>query len=105
LFEKENQGNSDLVEKAGDDGNEALKIAGDTGYIWAKADALELLCSYHQARAKLSGFNAEDEKESARRYAKEAAAIKKGLLLTEKQMQEIKAQAKEEFEKQTEGWD
>ncbi len=103
-FQKENRDNLDLIEKAGDDGNEALKIAEHTGYIWAKADALELLCSYHQARAKLSGFNTEDEKESARRYAKETKAIKKGLFLTDKQMEEIKAKARKEFEKQTSGW-
>jgi len=96
---------SDLVEKAGDDGNEALKIAEQTGYIWAKVDALELLCAYHQARAKLSEFSTEDEKEAAQRYAKEAAALKKGLFLTEKKMEKIKAQAKKEFEKQTAGWD
>lgn len=104
-FQKENRENLDLVEKAGDDSSEALKIADDTGYIWAKVDALELLCLYHQARAKLSGFNTEDEKESARRYAKEAKANKKGLFLTEKQMEEAKAKARKEFEKQTAGWD
>jgi tetratricopeptide (TPR) repeat protein len=103
-FQKENRKNLDLIEKAGDDGNEALKIAEQTGYAWAKLDALELLCSYHQTRAKLSGFNTEDEKESARRYAKEAKALKKGLFLTEKQMKEAKAKAKKEFEKQTAGW-
>ncbi|HUU53166.1 MAG TPA: SIR2 family protein [Candidatus Bathyarchaeia archaeon] len=104
-FQKENRDNLDLVEKAGDDGIEALKIAEQTGYIWAKVDALELLCSYHQARAKLSGFNTEDEKESVRRYEKEAKANKKGLFLTEKQMEEAKAKARKEFEKQTAGWD
>lgn len=104
-FQKENQENLDLIEKAGDDGSEALRIAEQTGYIWAKVDALELLCSYHQARAKLSGFNTEDEKESARRYEKEAKATKKGLFLTEKQMEEAKAKARKEFEKQTAGWD
>ncbi len=45
------------------------------------------------------------EKEFAQRYTKEAAEIKQGLFLTEKQMQELKAQAKKEFEKQTAGWD
>ena len=104
-FQKENQESTDLVEKAGDDGSEALKIAEQTGYIWAKVDALELLCSYHQARAKLSKFNTEDEKDSARRYEKEAKDIKKGLFLTEKQMQEAKAKARKEFEKQTARWD
>lgn len=104
-FQKENQENLDLVEKAGDDGNEALKIAEHTGYIWAKVDALELLCLYHQKRAKLSHFNTEEEKESAQRYAREATDIKKGLFLTEKQMEEIIAQARKEFEKQTAGWD
>jgi tetratricopeptide (TPR) repeat protein len=104
-FHKENQENLDLVEKAGDDGNEALKIAEHTGYIWAKVDALALLHSYHQARTKLSNFNTEEEKESAQRYAKEATALKKGLFLTEKQMEEIKTQARKEFEKQTAGWD
>ena len=104
-FQKENQEDLDLVEKAGDDGDRALKIAEDTGYIWAKVDALELFCSYHQTKAKLPDFNKEDEKESARRYAKEAASIKKGLFLTEEQMKELKIQAKKEFEKQTADWD
>jgi hypothetical protein len=103
-FQKENQENPDLIEKAGDDGSEALKIAEQTGYIWAKVDALELLCSYHQTRAKLSQYNPEDEKESARRYEKEAKDIKKGLFLTEKQMEELKVEARKEFEKQTAGW-
>jgi hypothetical protein len=35
----------DLVEKADDDGDGALKIAEDTGYIWARVDALKLLRS------------------------------------------------------------
>jgi len=104
-FQKENHENPDLVEKAGDDGSEALKIAEQTGYIWAKVDALELLSSYHQARAKLPNFNTEDEKESARRYEKEAKDIKKGLFLTEKQMEELKIKARKEFEKQIAGWD
>jgi hypothetical protein len=104
-FQKENQEDLDLIEKAGDDGNQALKIAEQTGYVWAKVDALDLLCSYHKTRAKLPNANKEDEKESARSYAKEAAAIKKGLFLTEKQMEDAKARAKKEFEKQTAGWD
>jgi len=113
-FQKENENPSEgskpseglhLLEKAGDDGNEALKIAEQTGYAWAKVDALELLGSYHQARAKLSQYDAEQEQESARRYANEAAALKKGLYLTEKQMKELKAQAKKEFEKGTADWD
>jgi tetratricopeptide (TPR) repeat protein len=104
-FQKEHQKDKDLLEKAGDDGHEALRIAEDTGYIWAKVDALKLLGSYHQARARLSGFNAEDEKEAAQRHAKEAASLKTGLFLTEKQMQKLKAQARREFEKQIAGWD
>jgi tetratricopeptide (TPR) repeat protein len=103
-FQKENQADKDLVEKAGDDGDRALKIAEDTGYIWAKVDALKLLAAYHQTRAQLPEFDAEQEKESAQRYAKEADEIEKGLFLTEKQMQELKAQARKEFEKQTAGW-
>ncbi len=97
-FQKENPKKSDLVEKAGDDGKWALKIAEDTGYIWAKVDALELLCLYHQTRAKLSVCNSENEKESAQRYRKEAADLKKGLFLTKEQMEELKEQAKKEFE-------
>jgi hypothetical protein len=104
-FQKENRENLDLIEKAGDDGNDALKIAEETGYLWAKVDALELLSSYHQTRAKLSKFDTEEEKESARPYTKEAKALKKGLFLTEKQMKELKAKARKEFEKQTADWD
>jgi tetratricopeptide (TPR) repeat protein len=95
----------DLLEKAGDDGNEALKIAEQTGYIWAKVEALELLASYHKTRGALPGFNSQEEKDFARRYAKEAASIKAGLFLTEKQMEELKAQARKEFEKQVAGWE
>lgn len=104
-YQKENQENLDLVEKAGDDGNHALKIAIDTGYIWARVDALELLNTYHQTRARLPKSNTVEEKEAAQRYKQEAAAIKKGLFLTEKQMEAAKARAKKEFEKQTAGWD
>jgi hypothetical protein len=94
-----------LLEKAGDDGLEALKIAEQTGYVWAKVEALELLASYHQKRTGLPGLNASDEKDQARRYADEAASLKKGLFLTEKQMEELKAEARKEFERQTAGWD
>ncbi len=104
-FQKENQADEDLVEKAGDDGDRALKIAADTGYVWAKVDALKLLTAYHQTRAQLPEYDTEQEKELAQRYAKEAAEIEKGLFLTEKQMQELKAQARKEFEQQTAGWD
>ncbi|MCP4609357.1 MAG: hypothetical protein GY845_11655 [Planctomycetes bacterium] len=104
-FQKKNRENPDLIEKAGDDGSEALKIAADTGYIWAKVDAMELLSSYHEIRAKLSKFDTEEEKESAQRYAKEAKAHKKNLFLTDKQMEKAKAKARNEFEKQTAGWD
>lgn len=104
-FQKENQKDKDLLEKAGDDGYEALRIAEQTGYIWAKVEALELLASYHQTRTSLPGFNSQDEKEFAQRYAKEAASIKAGLFLTEKQMEELKVQARKEFEKQVAGWE
>jgi len=104
-FQEENQQNNDLLEKAGDDGREALKIAEQTSYIWAKVEALELLASYYQTRARLPASNAESEKEFAQRYVKEAASLKAGLSLTEKQMQELKAQARKEFDRQTSGWD
>ena len=104
-FQKENQQEFDLVEKAGDDGENALEIAEETGYIWAKTEALELLSAYHQTKAAFSQFKTEQEKESAARYAKQAADIKKDLFLTEEQMKELNIKAKEEFEKQTAGWD
>lgn len=94
----------DLLEKAGDDGTEALKIAEQTRYIWAKVEALELVASYHQTRASL-GLNSQEEKDFAQRYAKEAASIKAELILTEKQMEELKVQARKEFEKQVAGWE
>ncbi|RIK69169.1 hypothetical protein DCC62_23910 [candidate division KSB1 bacterium] len=96
---------SDLLEQAGDDAYETLKIAEQTGYIWPKVEALELLAAYHQTRAALSGFNSQDEKDKAQSYAHEAASIKKGLLLTEEQMQELKTQARQEFEKQIAEWE
>lgn len=95
---------SDLLEQAGDDAYETLKIAEQTGYIWPKVEALELLAAYHQTRTTLPGFKSQDEKDAAERYAKEAESIKKGLFLTEEQMQELKVKAREEFEKQTAGW-
>jgi hypothetical protein len=98
-YQKENRQNNDLLEKAGDDGHEALKIAEQTGYIWAKVEALELLAFYHQIRAALSGVNLQEEKESARRYANEAGGLKDGLFLTEEQMEELKDQARDEFER------
>ena len=104
-FRKENQADKDLVEKASDDALNALKIAEDTGYVWAKADALKLLDSYHEAKAKLPKAHKGEEKESAQRYKKEAAAMEKDLFLTEKQMEELKVEAKKEFEKQTAGWE
>ena len=88
-----------------DDGQNALKIADDTGYVWANVDSLKLLASYHETRAKLPKANKAEEKESAQRYAKEAAKIERDLFLTEKQMSELKVKAKKEFEKQTAGWE
>jgi hypothetical protein len=76
-----------------------LKIAEQTGYIWPKVEALELLAAYHQTRATFPVFKSQDEKDAAERYAKEAESIKKGLFLTEEQMQKLKAQARKEFEK------
>lgn len=104
-FQKENQQDDDLLEGAGDDGYEALKLAEQIDYIWAKVEALELLASYHQARSSLPGFNAEYERNFAQPYANEVASLKAGLFLTEKQMQELKAQAQTESERQTLGWD
>lgn len=98
-YQKENLRNNDLLEKAADDGHEALKIAGQTGYVWAKVEALELLASYHQIRATLSSFNLQEEKDAARRYAEEAGSLKEGLFLTVEQMEELKKKAREEFER------
>jgi hypothetical protein len=104
-FEKEDRKDSNLLEKAGDDAHEALDIADDTGYIWAKVEALELLAAYHLARAKLPPLNTDKEKEHTRHYAEEAVSFEAGLFLTEEQMEKQKAQAREEFEKQVAGWD
>ncbi len=104
-FQKEDQQDNDVLEKAGDDGNEALRIAEDTGYVWARVEALEVLAAYHQARAALPAVNKADEKESARRYAEEAKSLKSGLFLTSAQMEALKAQARKTFEEQTAGWD
>jgi hypothetical protein len=104
-FQKENQSDQNLLEKAGDDALETLKIAEQTGYVWPKVEALELLAAYHKTRAGLSGFNKQDERDSQKRYATEAESIKKGLYLTEAQMEELAAQARKEFEQQTAGWE
>jgi len=103
-FQKEECRDKELLEKAGDDGYEALKIAEQTGYVWPKVEALELLARYHQARAEVPDYNPSDEKEQAVRRAKEAKSIKAGLMLTEDQMKKIKVQAREEFTKMTAGW-
>jgi len=97
-FHTEGQKDKDLVEKAGDDGNESLKIAEQTGYIWAKVEALELLDSYHKTRATLSGFDPQKEKDLAKSYAKETESLKNKLMLTEEQMQALKIQAQHEFQ-------
>jgi hypothetical protein len=93
------------LEKAGDDGRRALEIAENTGYIWAKVDAIKLLSSYHQTRERIPDIDKEKEKEFAQRHSKEAAEIEKGLYLTEKEMEELKEQARKEFEEQTKDWD
>ena len=103
-FQKEDQQDNDVLEKAGDDENEALRIAEDTGYVWARVEALEVLAAYHQARAALPALNKADENESARRYAEEEASLKSGLFLTSAQMKALKAQARQAFEEQTAGW-
>jgi tetratricopeptide (TPR) repeat protein len=103
-FEKENQKDSDLLEKAGDDANDALKIADQTGYVWPKVEALELLANYHKVRSALPAFNSQDENDLALRHTKEVASLKAGLFLTEEQMQQLKTQARLEFEKQTASW-
>jgi hypothetical protein len=91
--------------RPGDDGHDALTIADDTGYIWAKIEALELLVSYHKTKATLPDSNKEAEKELSDRYSKEAASLQDGLYLTEEQMKDLKIQARKEFETQTAGWD
>jgi tetratricopeptide (TPR) repeat protein len=103
-FNKENPKDINLVEKAGDNGKEALRIADNTGYIWVKVDALKLLASYHQTRAQLPDFDKGKELEFTQRFLNEASSIEKGLYLTEEQMKESIKQASREFEKQTEGW-
>jgi len=98
-FKKENRQNKDVLENAGDDGSDALRIAGQTGYVWARVEALELLASYHYARASLPCFNPEDEKESAQRYEREALSLRDKLFLTEEQVEELQDRARKEFEK------
>ena len=80
-------------------------IAEQTGYIWPKVEALELLVTHHQTRAALPGLNNQDERDLQKRYAKEAESIKRGLYLTEAQMEKLKVQARKEFEQQTAGWE
>jgi hypothetical protein len=104
-FKQEGKKDTEVLERAGDDGREALTIADDTGYIWAKIEALELLASYHQTKATLPGTDTEDETEQAQRYAREAASLQEGLYLTEEQMEQLKAQARKEFETQIADWD
>jgi hypothetical protein len=104
-FQKEGKSDRDLLEKAGDDASEALKIAEQTGYAWAKLDALEFLSSCYQIRSSLSGFNSQDEREISERHAKETKSLKQGLFLTQEQIEELKSQARKEFETQIAGWE
>ena len=104
-FKNEGKTDRELVEKAGDDGRIALKIAEDTGYVWAKLDALKLLGSYHELRAELDKSKKQQEIESAQQYAKEADDLEKSLMLTEEEMKELEEQAKATFEEQTSDWE
>ncbi len=104
-FRQEGHNDPNLVEKAGDDGEEARRIAADTGYIWANIAALELLASYHRERATWPTANAADEHDLARRYAQEAASLQTDLWLTDEQMQRLEAQARDTFAQQVAGWD
>ncbi len=103
-FKQEGEKDTELLERAGDDGHDALNIADDTGYIWAKIEALELLSSYHQTKATLPDSATEVEKEQYQRYSKEAASLQENLYLTKNQMKDLKILARKEFEKQTIGW-
>jgi len=102
-FRKENQKDRELLEKAGDDANDALKIAEQTGYMWAKIDALDLLSLYHKTRFELS--RSKEDKEYCSRYAKQVESLKPKLFLTEQQKKDLKIQAKKEFQDQTKEWD
>lgn len=104
-FQKESRQDKDVLEKAGDDGHETLKIAEQTEYVWAKVEALELLVAYHQTRSIVPASDSHDEKNKTESYAKEAVSLKAGLFLTEKQIEELKVQARKEFENQIAGWE
>jgi len=104
-FQREGTSDRDLLEKAGDDANEALRIAEQTGYAWAKLEALEFFASWHQIRSSLSGFNSQDERELSERHAREAEFLKQVLFLTQEHIDELKSQARKEFESQIAGWE
>lgn len=104
-FDKEGMEDTDILENAGDDGHDALKIAEDTGYIWAKLDALNLLAAYHNTKAALPDTDTQTENEHAQSYLAEAKSLQDKLTLSEAQMQELKKAAEKEFLKQTAGWD
>jgi hypothetical protein len=103
-FQKENKQDVDLLERAGDDGHQALRLADSTGYAWARLEALQLLASYHQTGVALLAKDAKSDNDSAERYAREADSLKDSLFVTAKQAKESEAQARREFERQISEW-
>jgi tetratricopeptide (TPR) repeat protein len=100
-FKQEGEQDNELLEKAGDCGHKALKIAEDSGYLWAKIRALNLLHSYHLVRAGLPAYDADTEKELAQRYLREAEREGSGLLtVSDEEFQEIKAETRKIFDEQ-----
>jgi len=99
LKQKNKQGN-DLLEKVGDNGRNALKIAEDRGYVWAKTEALKLLHSYHQTKAILPFSDPETENRLAQRYLREVESEQAGLNVIEEMIQDIKTEARKVFEDQ-----
>ncbi len=100
-FKQEGERDDELLEKAGDSGHKALKIAEDSGYIWAKIAALDLLYSHHKVKVSLLTYDADSERELAQRYLREAEAERSGLLtVSEEEFQGIKAETLKIFDDQ-----
>jgi hypothetical protein len=96
-YSQEKEPKTEIIEKVGDDGINALKIAENTGYVWAKVTALKLLCTFHRIKSQNFHLNKEKNLEAADFYSKEATLLEKKLKISEQLMKDLAAKVKAEF--------
>lgn len=104
-FEATSFFDKNLLEKAGDDGFEALKIAEHTGYVWAIYDSLILLANYKHIKETMHESNYLTDLELSKKFTENSEMIKNKLKLTKQQLKKLKIKARHEFNIQTLGWD